>query len=47
MPNLKVRIDIINLFDQIYELRDGSGIGVGAPQYGERRAFEGGITYSF
>ena len=33
---LTVRFDVVNLFDQIYELRDGSGIGVFAPQY--RRA---------
>jgi outer membrane receptor protein involved in Fe transport len=29
---------VINAFDKVYELRDGSGIGVGAPQYGPRRA---------
>ena len=29
----------INVFDRVYELRDGSGIGVGAPQFGLRRAF--------
>ncbi len=34
---LTVRFDIVNLFDQIYELRDGTGIGVFAPQYGARR----------
>jgi outer membrane receptor protein involved in Fe transport len=31
---LTVRFDIVNLFDQIYEPRDGSGIGVFAPQFG-------------
>jgi outer membrane receptor protein involved in Fe transport len=31
---LTVRFDIVNLFDQIYELRDGTGIGVFAPQFG-------------
>ncbi|SDU10953.1 Outer membrane receptor proteins, mostly Fe transport [Verrucomicrobium sp. GAS474] len=46
-PNLKARFDIVNLFDQVYFLRDGSGIGVGAAQYGARRGFYGGITYSF
>ncbi len=30
---------VINLFDRIYEIRDGSGIGVFAPQYGPRRTF--------
>lgn len=32
------RISILNLFDSVYEIRDGSGIGVGAPQFGPRRA---------
>jgi outer membrane receptor protein involved in Fe transport len=32
-----VRLSVINLFNSEYELRDGTGIGVGAPQYGARR----------
>jgi hypothetical protein len=35
----QVRLDVINVTDAIYQLRDGSGVGVGAPQYGMRRAF--------
>ena len=31
----------------IYELRDGSGIGVGAPQFGQRRGFYGTVAYDF
>jgi len=42
-----LRFDIVNLFDTIYEIRDGSGIGVFAPQYGPRRGFFGGITQQF
>ena len=42
-----IRFDIVNLFDQIYELRDGSGIGVGAPQFGQRRGFYGAMAYEF
>lgn len=34
-----VRLSIINVMDRAYELRDGSGIGVGAPQWGARRGF--------
>jgi outer membrane receptor protein involved in Fe transport len=45
--NFKVRFDVVNLFDKIYELRDGSGIGVGAPQFGQRRGFYGTIAYDF
>jgi outer membrane receptor protein involved in Fe transport len=40
-------LDIINLFDRKYEIRDGTGVGVGAPQYGARRGFFGGITKTF
>jgi outer membrane receptor protein involved in Fe transport len=46
-PNYKpltARFDIVNLFDQIYELRDGSGIGVFAPQYGARRGYYFGLS---
>jgi outer membrane receptor protein involved in Fe transport len=46
-PELKpvtLRFDIVNLFDKIYELRDGSGIGVFAPQFGARRGFYAGIS---
>lgn len=32
------RLSVLNLFDTSYEIRDGTGIGVGAPQYGPRRA---------
>jgi outer membrane receptor protein involved in Fe transport len=38
------RFDIVNLFDTIYEIRNGSGIGVFAPQFGPRRGFFAGIT---
>ncbi len=41
---LTVRFDIVNLFDQVYALRDGSGIGVFAPQYGARRGYYAGIS---
>ncbi|TFW15646.1 TonB-dependent receptor [Duganella callida] len=41
------RLALINAFDKVYLLRDGSGIGVGAPQYGERRSLYAGISTSF
>ena len=41
---LTVRFDIVNLFDRIYELRNGTGIGVFAPQYGARRGFFVGLS---
>jgi hypothetical protein len=39
-----VRFDIVNLLDSIYLIRDGSGIGVFAPQFGPRRGFYLGIS---
>ena len=39
-----VRFDVVNLFDKIYAIRDGSGIGVFAPQYGQRRGFYVGLS---
>lgn len=45
--SLRLRLDVVNLFDDIYAIRDGSGIGVGAPQFAERRSLYGGATLSF
>jgi outer membrane receptor protein involved in Fe transport len=39
-----LRFDVVNLFDTVYEIRDGSGIGVFAPQFGPRRGFYVGIS---
>jgi outer membrane receptor protein involved in Fe transport len=39
-----LRFDIVNLFDKVYEIRDGSGIGVFAPHFGPRRGFYFGIS---
>jgi hypothetical protein len=47
LDHLSARFDVVNLFDQTYQLRSGSGIGVGASQYGQARSFYGGIKYSF
>ena len=32
---LKARLDIVNLTDNTYQLRSGSGVGVNAAQYGD------------
>lgn len=34
---LHTQLAVINAFDRTYELRDGTGIGVGAPQFAPRR----------
>ncbi len=36
---LTVRFSVVNLLDSTYVIRDGTGIGVFAPQYGPRRGF--------
>jgi len=44
---LEARFDIINLLDQVYQIRTGQGLGVFAPQFGPRRAFLAGLTQRF
>jgi outer membrane receptor for ferrienterochelin and colicins len=44
---LTARFDVINLFDKVYQIRSGSGVGVFAPQYGTRRGFFGGLAWQF
>jgi hypothetical protein len=48
LPNdpkpMTIRFDIVNLFDSVYLIRDGSGIGVFAPQYGPRRGYFLGLS---
>ena len=39
-----VRFDVVNLTDYIYQIRNGSGIGVFASQYGPRRGYYVGIS---
>ncbi len=46
-PEFKLRFDIVNIFDEVYELRDGTGVGVGAPQFGQRRGYYGGFSMNF
>src|SRR6202453_685281 len=43
---LTTRFDVINLFDKIYEIRNGTGVGVGAPQFGPRRGLFFGVSKS-
>ena len=44
---LTIRFDVINLFDNAYLIRDGSGVGAGQPQYGPRRGFFLGLRKGF
>ncbi len=36
LGKLDLRLTVINLLDRRYEIRDGEGVGVGAPQFGPR-----------
>jgi len=47
LGKLDLRLVVVNVFDQSYEIRDGSGIGVGAPQFGPRRAYYAGLSKPF
>ncbi len=47
LAGVTARVDVINLLDKEYEIRDGTGVGVGAPQYGPRRGLFFGLTKSF
>jgi outer membrane receptor protein involved in Fe transport len=47
LGGVTLRADVINVFDEKYEIRDGSGIGVGAPQWGPRRGVFVGVSKSF
>lgn len=47
LGNIETRVSVINLFDKVYEIRDGSGIGVGAPQFGPRRGLYVGLSKLF
>jgi hypothetical protein len=44
---LKLRLDLVNLTDNVYQLRNGSGIGVNAAQYGMRLGIFGSVGISF
>ncbi len=47
LGKLQGRLALINALDRVYLLRDGSGIGVGAPQYGQRRSVVVTVSKSF
>jgi outer membrane receptor protein involved in Fe transport len=44
---LKARLDVVNVTDNIYELRSATGVGVNAAQYGMRRGIFGSLSYRF
>lgn len=42
---MEARIAVVNLFDRTYQIRNGTGIGVFAAQYGPRRGFFGALKW--
>jgi outer membrane receptor protein involved in Fe transport len=34
---IDIHLDVVNLFDKDYDIRNGTGVGVGAPSFGPRR----------
>ena len=44
---LRMRVETVNLADARYVLRDGTGIGVNAPQYGARFGLFGSVSLHF
>ena len=47
LRGVELRFDVLNLLDRRYEIRDGTGVGVGAPQFGLRRTLLAGFTQNF
>lgn len=43
----ELRADLVNAFDDVYEIRNGASMGVGAPQFGPRRGLFFGVRKSF
>ena len=43
----ELRLDVLNVGDAVYQIRDGTGVGVGAPQFGLRRTILAGLTQRF
>jgi outer membrane receptor protein involved in Fe transport len=45
--SFSIRLDVVNMFDKIYLIHDGSGVGAGQPEFGPRRAFFVGLRKGF
>jgi outer membrane receptor protein involved in Fe transport len=47
LGDIDLRIALLNVFDASYGIRNGTGVGAGAPQFGGRRSVFAGITKYF
>jgi outer membrane receptor protein involved in Fe transport len=43
----ELRLDVLNVGDNTYQIRNGTGVGVGASQFGLRRTILAGVTQRF
>lgn len=43
----ELRLDVLNIGDAVYQIRNGTGVGVGAPQFGIRRTILAGLAQRF
>ncbi|MDB5406132.1 MAG: Outer rane receptor protein mostly Fe transport [Rhodospirillales bacterium] len=44
---IELRLDLVNVLDEVYVIRNGTGVGVGAPQFGPRRSVYAGMKKEF
>ena len=47
LGTVEYRLAVNNALDRVYEIRDGSGIGIYAPQFGPRRSIYIGAMKQF
>jgi outer membrane receptor protein involved in Fe transport len=47
LKGFSTRFDVINALDKKYAIRNGTGVGVGAPQFGPRRGYFVGVSQAF
>ena len=47
LGTVEFRVAVNNALDRVYEIRDGSGIGIYAPQFGPRRSIYMGVVKQF
>jgi outer membrane receptor protein involved in Fe transport len=43
----ELRLDVLNIGDAVYQIRNGTGVGAGAPQFGIRRTILARLTQRF
>ncbi len=44
---MQLRLDVINLLDRVCEIPNGTGVGIGVPQFGLRRTISVSVAERF